>query len=519
MSDDSQDEIFDSESDSPVIRNSNLTPEQIDEEARAEEEFISAPEDTVINPLVPAWSQELDNNLEGAISSGTLDDMNKILINNEGNMLDNNEANPAAPAAEPTPVLGAKKAKETPAPAPAAAPVPAVPVAAPAAPAAAGASKKKGKGGLIALIIILVLLVVGGIVAAVLFIFVFNGGNDIDKAIAGTLKSESIQVKGEFKTTGGENKKDSSSTESYAINMSAKSGTFEGVISDGKISGSTNLKMENGSGSSSDMKVDFAYDKSGVYFKTNDLSSSFGSMASFFENKWFLVDPSFMSQNNTTGCSDPFGVISTVLSKDTLADFAKSYESKPFIEIDKDAKEEEINGLKYYKVKANAEKAKEFANSVKDSDSVKKIQACSSSSSDSNDSNSSSKPEVMLAVKSGKIAGMKVVTKNGDETTTVTMTFEYEKKEASIPSDATSLTSLMQMFMGGSSSSYGGSSLSPYSSSLNSGSSSWSLLDDDDDDDDDDYSSLYKSLLDDDDEDDDDDDTSDYSDLLEQLLN
>jgi hypothetical protein len=52
-----------------------LTPEQIAEEAKAEEEFISAPEDTITNPLVPEEPTPADvqeNTLEGAIGSGDL---------------------------------------------------------------------------------------------------------------------------------------------------------------------------------------------------------------------------------------------------------------------------------------------------------------------------------------------------------------------------------------------------------------------------------------------------------------
>ena len=69
---------------------SGLTPEQVAEEAKAEEEFLSAPEDTV-NPLVPE-EEKASGAPDGMISSADVSeaapvDENLDLVSNEENVL------------------------------------------------------------------------------------------------------------------------------------------------------------------------------------------------------------------------------------------------------------------------------------------------------------------------------------------------------------------------------------------------------------------------------------------------
>ena len=544
----------------PIITDSNLTPEQIDEEAKAEEEFISDPEDTVVNPLVPAWSKELDevSDLEGIISSGTISEEEKRekLINNEGNMMEGSNPNPTE---EPVPILGGAKKKEKKAEsasvlnqAPAAEPAPVVeqaPAAEPAsaaepAPAAtpamaqsnvaSGDKKKGGKGGVIAAIIIVLLLLIGGGVALV-FILLINGNpaSNINSAIASTLKSESIQVKGEYKgkvpveMMGDSLEKD----------MNLK---FDAVISDGKISGTASSTLPSTSGDGVDAKMGFALGNGNIYLKIDNLSdvldASMGGMGSFlksFNNQWFIIDGSIMGESaGSTSCV--LESIGGIINKSTGEKLAKAYEDNAFIEIKKDTKEEEKDGIKYYTVESNSEKKSKFKDAVKEIDSAKKISACNSSSNSSSSDDKTNIKTVQIGTKDGKIGGIILKGTDGNgEDFEANMTFAYEKKEASIPSDAKPIQEIFNSFGGlfggssllggGSSSSLGGGSSSSsdddddwWSSLLNGGSSSsstydWSSLlggDDDDDDDDDFWSSILNgsgsssSILDDDDDDD-----------------
>ena len=547
----------------PIITDSNLTPEQIDEEAKAEEEFISDPEDTVVNPLVPAWSKELDevSDLEGVISSGTISEEEKRekLINNEGNMMEGSNSNPTE---EPVPILGGAKKKEKkaesasvlnqapvaePAPvveqAPAAEPAPA-PAATPAmaqSNVASGEKKKGGKGGVIAAIIIVLLLLIGGGVALV-FILLINGNpaSNINSAIASTLKSESIQVKGEYKgkvpveMMGDSSKKD----------MNLK---FDAVISDGKISGTASSTLPSTSGDSVDAKMGFALGNGNIYLKIDNLSdvldASMGSMGSFFKsfnNQWFIIDGSVMGES-AGSASCVLESIGGIINKSTGEKFAKAYEDNAFIEIKKDTKEEEKDGIKYYTVESNSEKKSKFKDAIKEIDSAKKISACNSSSSSSSDDKTNIKT-VQIGTKDGKIGGIILKGTDGNgEDFEANMTFAYEKKEASIPSDAKPIQEIFNSFGGlfggssllggGSSSSLGGGSSSSsdddddwWSSLLNGGGSSssssddWSSLfgGDDDDDDDDLWSSILNGGSSSSSSDDDDDDI-DINSILELL--
>ena len=126
---------------------SELTLDEI-EEARAEEEFISEPEDTVNNPLVPSAAGGMTissgNIMHGDFTGGSDKPINnennmkgEIVGNQEGSIFDKPKATvEPAPAEEGAPIFGKKKeVKQEPVAAPAPAPAPAEQPVATAAPA------------------------------------------------------------------------------------------------------------------------------------------------------------------------------------------------------------------------------------------------------------------------------------------------------------------------------------------------------------------------------------------------
>jgi len=343
------------------------------EEARAEEEFISAPEDRVNNTLVPAGAGTV-------ISSGDFahDDFTggEDLINNETNMkgeIVENQDEPksifdkpkAAAAAAPTedgaPIFGKKKETKTePAPAPVE-----QPVVANAAPGAA--PKKKSKAGLIITICVLAVLLIGGGVAAFLFLMMRESPETmVNDAVAKIYESENLGI-----------------TSKIDVESGDKTGTFDFDI---KKSGK-NLKLD-GKLEMSGAKIDvnaIQYE-SETYIKFSglgdlDINSIVGgdsslvpssqskmvnvivkSMAEAVDDSWIKLDLSLISNliPQGDGCSfDVQSLLGTDSSK--LKD---AYKNNSFIKRDESAEVKEENGVKYIKVKVDQEKSKSFAKAI-----------------------------------------------------------------------------------------------------------------------------------------------------------
>ncbi|MBR6961322.1 hypothetical protein IKH79_00975 [Candidatus Saccharibacteria bacterium] len=360
----------------------DLTAEEL-EEARAEEEFISAPEDRVNNPLVPAGAGTI-------ISSGdfTHDDFTGggDVINNETNMkgeiVENPDepksifdkpkaAAPAAPAEDGAPIFGKKKEakKEEPAAAPAPAPAPAEQpvVANAAATGAAPAPKKKSKAGLIITICVLAVLLIGGGVAAFLLLVMRESPETmVNDAVAKIYESENLGI-----------------TSKIDVESGDKTGTFDFDI---KKSGE-NLKLA-GKLEMEGMKVDIdaIQYKSETYVKFSGLSkldiknfmdadsiSTMGSqmkmvnaiikaMSGAIDDNWIKLDLDMISNliPKSDGCSFD---VQSLLSADA-SKLKDAYKDNAFIKRDESADVKEEDGVKYIKVKVDQEKSKNFAKAM-----------------------------------------------------------------------------------------------------------------------------------------------------------
>ena len=504
-----------------------LTPEQIAEEAKAEEEFISAPEDTITNPLVPEEPTPADvreNTLEGAIGSGDLQtelpQENNDLVSNESNMRnDDNIAANEAPTESVEPITPAE---------PVAGPAPVEPV-----PAAetAGVSnvyeepKKKGKKGLV------IGLVVGGVVligcgagAAVWAMMHESSENSVNDALANFFSAENIKISG---TMSGKMDDDSGlGMGNYTLNM-------DGARSGKKISGNGTMKTKLGD-KEIELKFSAAYvSGDDVYFKIDGVKdimsivssgSLFGEdlsyMSSYIEpvisavsskidGQWYKISASDIEGSDSFSCMT--GGLTELLTSDVSGAISEAYKKNPVYKVDEKAKVEEKDGVKYYTVVVDEENEKAFKDSVKDIEGVKKLSKCSESSSSSKDKDNASSLKdatVQIGVKpwSHEFAGLKIKSDESEGEFTV----KYEKTEIEAPSDAKSFSSiqkeleeaiqqaLMQSILGGSGSSslFGGGSSSLFggdSSSLFGGDSSSLFNLDDIDDldyDSDDYSDL-----------------------------
>ncbi|MBP5633540.1 hypothetical protein J6X13_01245 [Candidatus Saccharibacteria bacterium] len=416
------------------------------EEARAEEEFIAAPEDRVNNPLVPTASGTMISSgdfAHGDFTGGS------DLINNETNMKGEIVENPdkaksifdkpeaaAAPAEEGAPLLGGKKKeKAAPAPAPVAEPAPA------AAPAGvAPAPKKKSKAGLIVAICILAALLIGGGVFC-LFFFVLRGtpANLVGDSVNNLLTAENFNATLNVKPLTAKISKAGSNFEMVA-DMSLSQGSSFGVNIDAisvKDDSNTYLKVtgldnqfvamgfgaliagNGGLGSTSAIQA-----MNGVWYKasSDDLKGIGSEYACAFEYNKFL-------------------------SNDGMKVIADAYKANAFFVPKEGAEVKEEDGKKIITVTVDQEKLKAFEEAVRKSDKYSVSESCKSYGESM--TKDFKEGEATLKIDGSKLVGIKV--KDND-----VATIDYEKKDISAPSNAKSLADAIKEIKNGSSSSNGG---------------------------------------------------------------
>ena len=357
-----------------------LTLDEI-EEARAEEEFISEPEDTVNNPLVPSASGGMTissgNIMHGDFTGGSDKPINnetnmkgEIVGNQEGSIFDKPKATAEpAPAEEGAPIFGKKKVvKQEPVAAPAPAPAPAEQPVVAAAPAGA-APKKKSKAGLIVTLCIIFVLLIGGGVAAFLWLMSREAPETmVNDAIAKIYESENFGVTSSIDVEGNgvEGKFD------FDIAKAGENLKLEGTL---KIDGA---KLE----------IDAIQYKSETYLKVEGLSNIdivsyikkteagssltgaqgtmlekvFKYVGEAVEGSWVKFDASMISGllGNSGDCSVD---VSTLLDTDT-SKVKDAYEDNAFIARDDKTDVVEKDGVKYIKVKIDKEKSKSFGKAL-----------------------------------------------------------------------------------------------------------------------------------------------------------
>ncbi len=458
----------------------SLTPDQVAEEAKAEEEFLSAPEDTV-NPLVPEEKKE--DVPDGTISSADVSETepaasDENLVSNEQTVLS------GAPAAEP---VAASEAEN-----PAATATVEQSVNMP-------AKKKSHKGLIITLCIVFVLLLGGGAAALIFGLSygsperylsdamnkVFSAEN-ISLTASQEASSETPNVKNttildcdsedadciteeeSSKCISGTSKDGSSKCITPdtlpTMTTSAFSGDFE--LAKGKDGVKLSYSMKDSS-SSKEMGVSGVLLKDGdLYFKATGLSnassiitqiltmissatslknlstsssSMIGSVvASLLEkidDNWYMVKLSELGKDSECASKN----IDKILSKD-MKDFFDVYKENEFIELDKDAKVEEKDGVKLITVKFNYDKFKSFMEAVNNKVGVEKC----SEESGSNDSNY----EQMFKQYFGEDGKIKLGIRPWShelasiEASDLSIKVKYDKVDISAPSSAKSLDDL-----------------------------------------------------------------------------
>lgn len=400
MSDEPRDESVLGAEEPDTQENTELTPEQIAEEAKAEEEFISSPEDTVENPLVPEAPKEEDDDsvtrLEGAIGSGNLETdypEEKQLVSNEGNAMNDNPSEPVeAPVEEPVLVSGAAEASN--------AETSILNKAAQPDAADGAAPKKKSKKGLIIGIIIALLVLIGGGVAFFILMLVRESPEaSLKDALANFWKAENVQISGEFTGSGDSNG-------GFAAGLNNVK--FDAKKSGSNMTGSGSFEVEL-AGQKIDLGFSASYIKGGeFYFKIDGLkelsknldlsglSSLLGStgdidmgemisemldtVAKKLDGNWYKItakDLNKVSKNSSYSMNCLLNSADGALSPDTMQKIADIYKEHPFIEIDKDGEVKEEDGIKYYPVKINKEEEKAFKEEAKKIEELKKIAGCS----------------------------------------------------------------------------------------------------------------------------------------------
>ncbi len=441
--------------------------ELADEEAKAEEEFISTPEDTVENPLVPEEPKEVDDSededrLKGAIGSGNLEadypEEEKELVNNEDNFTSEPAAEAEAPVEE-TPVE--ETAAETPVEevvtGPAITTNTPVTEANPFAVANPATSdgfepKKKSKAGLIVTLVVLALLLIGGGVGFFVWMSIAESSENILKdALAKVWTVENIQMTGSMELANAGN--------NYEI-------TFDGAKAGGNLGGSGKIK---GSYSGTDFSISFSssYIKGGeAYVKLDGLkdvldslnldslgalagedtaallSSMLGAIVKKVDGQWYKITAADIKDYDTNGSmSCMLESIDGAISNDTMKKVADIYKKHPFIEVDKKADVKEEDGVKYITVTVNKDESKKFADEAKEVDSLKKLAKCADSSEEKD--KESKNPKVVLGVKpwSHELVSASIESE-GENAGKMNIKMTYDKKDISAPSDAKKLSTL-----------------------------------------------------------------------------
>lgn len=432
------------------------------ETAKAEEDFISTPEDTVENPLVPEekTDDEDEDRLKGAIGSGNLavDYPEEAAPAEEPAV----EETPAEAPVEEAPVAEAPAEEAAPA---TETPVEEAPAAAPVAEATAtvadyDAPKKKSKAGLIITLVVIFLLLIGGGVG--FFIWMMSNEspeNLLKDSLAKLWTSENIQMAG---TLSNESKKKDDGASSFEI-------TFDGAKSGGNITGSGKIK---GKASGADINIDFSasYIKGGeAYFKLEGLkklvkslgledgddesgisslmgdysallSSLLGAIVKKVDGQWYKITASEAKENSVTksaGCM--LENIDGALDPETMKKVADIYKEHPFIAADKDSEVKEENGVKFIVAKINKDESKKFAEEVKKIDSMKKIAACSDEKEEEEEDEKNAKDtKVTLGIKpwSHELVSAVISSEGEEGTSKLDVKMTYDKKDISAPSDA-----------------------------------------------------------------------------------
>ena len=405
------------------------TPEELAaEEAKAEEEFISTPEDTVENPLVASEPIEevvepTSPALEGAIGSGSLEasqpEETPAFVSNEHN----------AVAASMENAMATNNIEPR---------------------------KKSKKGLVITLIIVFLLLIGGGVALLIWFLMGNNPENMLKDALSKLWDAENIQASATLDVKNDDGEK---------VNL-----TLDGVLAGADISGSGKIKTkQNGK----DIEIEFsaAYSKDGAaYFKFEGLkklaesltgvsvedddetgagamismlTGLLGSVVEKIDGEWYKITASEAKDSGSEEFSCMLENMKGALDSSTKKEIKGIYEKFPFISINKDAAVEEKDGIKYIKATVDKEKSKSFLDEAKQIESLKKIAACSDESENTKETDSKErKTEVTLGIKS---MGHELVSMNiKDDEGSMDVKFTYDKKDASIPSDAKSMDDLKE---------------------------------------------------------------------------
>ena len=401
-----------------------LTPEEI-EEARAEEEFISAPEDTVNNPLVPANSGGV------SISSGNFmhEDFtggSEKPINNETNIKEEIVENQAQSKsifdktqAAPAPVASA---------APAAQPTPAV------APVTGAAPKKKSKAGLIVTLCVIAVLLIGGGLGVFFWLMSREAPENLVKdSFSKVFESEYVGFTGssEFESNGAKGNID------FDITKAGENLKLDGTltISDTKLKinaiqykSETYLKVDG----IDDLSIsDLSKQSNGLINETTAvmLENIFKYASKAINNTWIKADASIISNFIPSSGDCSFG-LDTILN----ADFGKAkdaYKDNSFIVRDDKADTKEKDGVKYIKVKADKEKMKSFLKALTGKEGGDKCDV------KSEDEVASS---IVFGVKPWSHELVKIIINDGKKDNELKV--NYDKKEISKPENAKSLMSV-----------------------------------------------------------------------------
>jgi len=414
------------------------------EEAKAEEEFLATPEDTVRNPLVPEEPKadaEEEISLEGAIGSGNL----------EADYPEEKKSASAAEAETPAELTVDHSEPAAPAPAPVEEPAAAAPVA-----QENAAPKKKSKKGLVITLIIIFLLLIGGGVAALIWFLNFESPENMLKdALSKFWSAENIQT---------------TATVEAETNGQKVELTLDGVLAGADITGSGKIKTKVEGG---DISIGYsaAYSKDGVaYFKLENLndvakglgmdlsnadedvdgsnsfagltallSSVFGAVVENVDGSWFKITAADVKSFGNDQMSCVLENLKDAISSSSKGEIAKAYEKNPFLKVDKDAKVEEKDGIKYFRVSIDEGIQKKFSDEAKNIDGIKKLNACSTASESATESEESSATnEYTVGIKpwSHELASISGKSKVEGNDANISMKITYDKKSVSMPSNA-----------------------------------------------------------------------------------
>ncbi|MCQ2570686.1 MAG: hypothetical protein MJ154_00320 [Candidatus Saccharibacteria bacterium] len=413
------------------------TPEELAaEEAKAEEEFISTPEDTVENPLVEPESVEETVEPEAPILEGAI---------GSGNLQSNQKEEEVASAPVSNELNAASQAVEN-------------AMAANATSTVAGEPKKKSKKGLVITLIIVFLLLIGGGVAFLIWFLMGNSPENMLKdALSKIWDAENVQATATLDVTNDKGEK---------INL-----TLDGVLAGADVSGSGKIKTKQ---DGKDIEIEFsaAYSKDGAaYFKFTGLkklvegltgssssddeddedgtgamvamlSGLLGGVVEKIDGEWYKVTASEAKDMGSDEISCVLENMKGVMDPSTKKEIKSIYEKNPFLVVKKDANVEEKDGVKYIKVTVDKEKSKSFADETKNIDSLKKIAACSTSDEKDDEKEEKSEPVITLGVKSMGHELVSMNVKQDENSMDVKLT--YDKKDASIPSDAKNIDDLKE---------------------------------------------------------------------------